>query len=75
MTIKTIEGQKYRFYINGNVSGTKRNAKKSAEKIRKHNYFARVLKSTKISGKAKDKHGKTTKVFWSTRFDVWIKAK
>jgi len=69
---KIIDGKEYRLTLSGNVSGTKVNAIKTAEKMRKLGYSARIFKLTKYTGKVIDVKGKTIRTIKTTRYDVFI---
>ena len=70
-----INGLEFNICLNGNLSGRKDYAKKQATIHRKNGYYARVMKRTFVSGRIKDKNGKTTRKFRKTRWDVYLRPK
>lgn len=73
--IKIIDGKEWKLTLNGNVSGTKANAEKTAKKMREMGYNARVIKYSFVSGRVKDSKGKTTRKMTKTRYDVFYRSK
>jgi len=72
---KIIGGKKYNLTLSGNVSGRKATAEKTAERMRKAGYSARILKEKRVSGRGKDSKGRTILKTYSTRYNVYIRKK